>query len=290
MNNGRWIILAYCLLAFFASPAPPWGGTSVAIASEQHSQADFSTPRSTKPFQDANTPSVPTTNKLIQSSFYVAPKVNSPVARQLRESTISALKSEDDERERTELQRLIEQVRSIRFEPKSRTPAPVITVEPSTRTEPNESLSVTQTMQQPTEEQEPGPKLDSLLPYQPVSEQTLQTLENPAQHPDQLHNPLQLAEILFLSGQLKQAAMFYQQALNRIDPNDVASAQDRAWILFQIGNCLHNDDLPTAKKMYRQLIVEYPNCPWADLAQIRESLIDWFVNDKPGNLIADCEF
>ena len=280
MNDGRWTILAYCLLAFFAS---------VAIASEQHSQTDFSTRRSMKPFQDANTPSMPTTNKLTQSSFYVAPKTSSPVALQLRQSTISALKSEEDERNRTELQRLIEQIRSIRFEPKSQTPAPVITVEPATRTEPNETLSVTQTTQQPTEEQEPGFKLDSQLPYQPVSEQTLQMLENLAQHPDQLHNPLQLAEILFLSGHLKQAAVFYHQALNRIDPNDVTSAQDRAWILFQIGNCLH-DDLLTAKKMYRQLIAEYPHCPWADLARSRERLIDWFLNDKPWKLIKENKF
>jgi tetratricopeptide (TPR) repeat protein len=146
---------------------------------------------------------------------------------------------------------------------------------------------------------------------QPVSAQTLRMLENLVQSAsglNQIENPQQLAEILFLSGNLKQAAIVYQQALNRMEPNDVSTAvpdqartepgrrigdktanllAEKAWILFQIGNCLRDEDPLTAKKMYKQLITEYPDCPWADLVKSRISFIDFFLNEKPRDLIAE---
>jgi len=69
--------------------------------------------------------------------------------------------------------------------------------------------------------------------------------------------------------------------------DDVGSAQDKAWILFQTGNCLRDDDLANAGKMYRQLIAEYPNSPWIDLAKARLNLIDWYQKSKLQTLIAE---
>jgi outer membrane protein assembly factor BamD (BamD/ComL family) len=57
--------------------------------------------------------------------------------------------------------------------------------------------------------------------------------------------------------------------------------------LFQIGNCLRNDDLPAAAKTYQQLLTEYPNSPWADLAKARRDLIAWYLKDNPVKLIAE---
>jgi len=96
-----------------------------------------------------------------------------------------------------------------------------------------------------------------------------------------------VGEILFVSGNVKEASIFYSEALNRKDPNDAGSSWDRAWILFQIGNCLRNDDLPEAAKMYRQLLTEYPNSPWADMAQAQSMLIDWYQKEEPVKLIAE---
>jgi len=150
-------------------------------------------------------------------------------------------------------------------------------------------------------------------------------LKSLLQHPERLRNPFELGEILFLSGHLKDAAICYQEALSRSSPDkadptqkpqqslglltedvkvpDVVlgprlaetktgmfSIRNRAWILFQIGNCLRDDELPTAMKMYRQLIAEYPDSPWADLAKARSKLIDWYQKDNPRALIAENQF
>ena len=114
-------------------------------------------------------------------------------------------------------------------------------------------------------------------------------LENLIQKPDQLKNPFELAEVLFLSGQPRKATMFYQEALKRKDLNDLGLAQEKAWILFQIGNCLRNDDLQSAKNTYRQLIAEYPDYLLTDFAKVQEKLIDWHLKDKPDTLIEKCK-
>jgi hypothetical protein len=70
-------------------------------------------------------------------------------------------------------------------------------------------------------------------------------------------------------------------------------SDDRAWILFQLGNCLRDSDpsagsgqaLQAARNAYRRLIAEYPDSLWTDLAKARESLIDWYLKDDPLTLI-----
>ena len=313
----RFLFLTCWLLPLFAG---------VAIASEQADPADLSAPQVIAPHQldvslarlrrassigagppDANTPNFAVVKKPPQDSFYIAgtplrgnpPKPISQSAQQLWQSRISVPQSEKDKKYRDELRRLIAQIRSIKFEPKNQEPKPVIAIEPApdTRNEARgtkdvhspSSIAHPSSIAGPDTTEEASATGGTENDYEPVSDQTLQMLKNLSQQPDQLHNPLELAEILFLSGNLKQATMFYQQALNRKDPNDVTSAQNRAWILFQIGNCLRDDDLPAAKKMYRQLIAEYLNSPWTDLAKARQNLIDWYLNDKPRTLIAECK-
>ena len=258
---------------------------SVAIASEQPDPSDLSAPHVIAPHQ---------LDVSLRSIGAGSPDANTPnasVVKKSWQSRISVTQSEKDKKYRNELQRLIAQIRSIKFEPKNQEPKPVIAIEPAPiQSGANETSFVTEVLQEHTEKE---------MEFKPVSEKTLRMLESISQQPDQLCEAFELAEILFLSGHLKQAAMFYQQALNRKDPNDITSAQDRAWILFQIGNCLRvppdsiggqvGDDLLTAKKMYRQLITEYPNCPWTDLAKARQNLIDWHLNDKPQTLIAECK-
>jgi tetratricopeptide (TPR) repeat protein len=129
--------------------------------------------------------------------------------------------------------------------------------------------------------------IESKPPYKPVTDRTLQMLGNITQDPNQLDNPFEMGEVMYFSGHLKEAAVFYQEALNRTDPEKTGAGRNRAWILFQLGNCLRDDDLTTAQKMYRQLIAEYPGSPWVDLAKAREKLIDWYLKDKPRTLIAE---
>ncbi|MFB0552178.1 MAG: tol-pal system YbgF family protein [Phycisphaerae bacterium] len=217
-----------------------------------------------------------------QSSLTILPDPNSDLRQQLWRAELSIAKGEKDERTKDELKRIIEQIRSIELKPDKQPSEPVPVPEVVQITEPNETFSdVAVPKEQKTTE------IETKLPYEPISDQTLQILKDLSQHLDNLRNSFELGETLVLSGNLKEAAIFYQEALKRKSPDEVGSARDRAWILFQIGNCLRNDDPITAMKMYGQLITEYPNSPWRELAEARSKLLDWYQKDKPHKLIAE---
>ncbi len=114
-------------------------------------------------------------------------------------------------------------------------------------------------------------------------------LRDLSKHPEKVDNPFELGETLFLSGNLKEAAVFYTEALDRTEPNDVDPSGNRAWMLIQAGNCLRNSDRPAAAKMYALLLTEYPNSPWALMAQTQAQLIDWYLRAEPAKLIAEKE-
>ncbi len=214
-----------------------------------------------------------------QSTFIAPTDPNNNFRRQLWRAELSIAKDEKDKGTKNELKRIIEQIRSIKFESRKEIFEPVIVPEAVLIDEPNEAVSE-------TKEQEKN-QIESKLPYEPITDQTLKLLKNLSQHLDNLRNSFELGETLFLSGNLKEAAIFYGEALKRKSPDDVGPAQDRDWILFQIGNCLRNDDPPTAIKMYGQVIIEYPNSPWKELAEARSRLLDWYQKDEPHKLIAE---
>jgi tetratricopeptide (TPR) repeat protein len=217
-----------------------------------------------------------------QSSLIILPDPNSDLRRQLWRAELSIAKGEKDKRTKDELKRIIEQIRSIELKPDKQASEPVLAPEVAPAAEPNETLSDTAVpKEQKTKE------VETKLPYEPISDQTLQILKGLSQHLDNLRNSFELGETLVLSGNLKEAAIFYQETLKRKSTDDVGSARDRAWILFQIGNCLRNDDPVTAIKIYGQLITEYPNSPWRELAEARSKLLNWYQKDEPHKLIAE---
>jgi len=220
--------------------------------------------------------------KLPQIDSTIPGNLSSNLGRQLWRAGICVYEGEKDSKSKNKLKRLIEQVRSIEFKPPKKS-EPFITIEPvPTTVEPNETPAEVE-MKAKTQKQ----TIESKPPYKPVTDRTLQMLSNITQDPNQLDNPFELGEVMYFSGRLKEAAVFYQEALNRTDPDKAGSDRNRPWILFQIGNCLRNDDLTTAQKIYRQLIAEYPGSPLVDLAKARENLIDWYLKDKPRTLIAE---
>ena len=198
---------------------------------------------------------------------------------QLRYAEIIAPGTEEGRKTRNELKQAIEQIRSVEFKPQNKTAEPVLAAEQAPAAQPNEIS--------PRTPQEPDKEINPKLPYEPVTDQTLQMLENLLQHPDQAGNPFELAEILFLSGHPEEAAVFYREAFTRKSSDKADPTRDKAWILFQTGNCLRNSDPQAAKEMYRQLITEYPDSPWTDLAKSYDKLVDWYLKDKPISLIAE---
>jgi tetratricopeptide (TPR) repeat protein len=222
--------------------------------------------------------------ELSQISAAMPVEPSNDLGRQLWRAGISVYEGKKDDKRKNELKRLIELVRSIEFKPPKQ-PEPVINVGPMTTTvEPNQTPSDIVVI-----EESSNKTIESKPPYEPVTDRTLQMLGNVAQDPNQLENPFELGEVLYFSGHLKEAAVFYQEALNRTDPDKSGLDQNRAWILFQIGNCLKDDDLTKAQNMYRQLITECPGSPWVEPAKAREKLIDWFLKVKPQTLIAETQ-
>jgi tetratricopeptide (TPR) repeat protein len=273
-------ICIFTLLSLLLRPSTSFAGAG--SSSEYIGRNNFSANRLAETSQDANAPGIQNQQgKSEPNRFVIAGNSTSYTKGQLQQAILSVPENKKDNKNKDELKRLIQQVRSIEFKPQKTSEPPIVT-EPAPTTEPNKtSLNV---------ESQKGNKrktADVKLPYEPITDQTLQMLKNLSQHPEQVNNPFQLAEVLFLGGCLKEAAIFYQEALNHIGKDSGRPAEDRAWILFQIGNCLRNDDPPAAMKTYRQLITEYPSAPWTEMAKTLETLIDWLQKDKPRESITE---
>ena len=193
--------------------------------------------------------------------------------------------SKDTEEEgKDKLRRMIEQVRSVQFKTEVEVvEAPVVPDEAAVL-EPNETV-----FEAPPPKTEEVQKNEIEPPNKGISDQTLTMLKNSLQSPDKVNDPLELGEILFSSGNTKDAVLFYQEALKRTDPNDIRLSQDRAWMIFQIANCLRNHEPPAAAETYRKLYIEYPDSLWADVAKVQRELIGWRLKERPHELITEPE-
>ena len=214
------------------------------------------------------------------SHLLIAKSPTTEVSRQLWQARISASEDKNPSQRKSGLRDIIGQIKTIEFKPQDQSSEPAIVAEPIRKAEPNEISSDT--------EISPGQESDKIEPRLPdgrITDQTLQIFKTLSQQPERLSNPFELAEILFNSNYLREAAKCYQESLNRMTADETGQPADKAWILFQIGNCLQNTDPSTAIQMYRQLIAEYPGSPWADLAGAKTKLIEWYLKDKPDTLI-----
>lgn len=111
------------------------------------------------------------------------------------------------------------------------------------------------------------------------------TIDNLQENPSRVRDPLEVAELLFLSGRAADAACFYEEALRRIPAGDAGTAADRAWILFQLGNSRRETDVAKAQDTYAKLIAEYPDSPWTEMARASDRLLTWYQTTKPEQLM-----
>jgi tetratricopeptide (TPR) repeat protein len=222
-------------------------------------------------------------SKLPQGSIVTLTDPNNIKGLELLRAELNIANSPDNTKSKDQLRKIIEQIRSIEFAPQKQAPEPVVIPEKDPPVEPVESVETVPDV--PVQKEQAEPVVESRPKHRPIAESTLQMLRVLANNPQKVANPFELGETLFASGNLKEAAIFYSQALKSTDPNDAGVSRDRAWILFQIGNCLRNDDMPAAAKIYQRLITEYPNSPWVDMATARNNLIAWYLKDEPLKLI-----
>jgi tetratricopeptide (TPR) repeat protein len=231
-----------------------------------------------------------------QSHQFIANSPTTNLGKQLWQARITNPKDENSNENRSELYQLIEKIRSVGFEPQDKPAEPLFAVEPTQKTEPADASSDTDVPKETKHKKigaEPPKPLGNQqqdknqLPYRSITDETLQMLKELPQHSEQLKNPAELADILFHCGHLKEAAKCYKEALNRMPANEDDRNENRAWVLFQTGNCLQKDDPSSAVEMYRQLIAEYPDSLWADLAKALSNLTNWYQQDKPWALAAE---
>ena len=221
-------------------------------------------------------------------NWLIAKSPTTDIGRKLWQTRITVPNSKDDTGSNDDLRRIIEMIRSVEFKPRNKTPEPLAALKSPTRVEPNETASEPSPGKNAqTQQIKPEPRPGML------SEETLKILAKQLQNPEQIKNPFELAEVLFHSGRLKEAAICYQQVLLRTDPNQPAGAwagqpdpnRQIDWILFQIGNCLRNDDPPKAMEVYSRLCNDHAGSMWADLAKARSMLLSWYRQDEPRKLI-----
>jgi tetratricopeptide (TPR) repeat protein len=119
-----------------------------------------------------------------------------------------------------------------------------------------------------------------------LSPKAQKTLEGLRRDLTRVGDPLETAELLFLSGRPADAGPFYEEALRRTHAGDAASGGDRAWILFQLGNCLRETDITKAQETYMKLIAEYPDSPWTEMARAGGRFLTWYQGARPDQLTA----
>jgi hypothetical protein len=217
------------------------------------------------------------------------------VERQLRKSNISPLTQHSDNGKADDLKQIIEQIRSIEFglaRGELVEPATVSQVKPQQPAVSEDGKQNTEDREQKTEDRgqrtEDGKQkieYQSSVLSQPSSE--IQMLEDLLKDPNRIANPLELAEVLFKSGKPSPAGLCYKQALISLDANDTNMAGERAWILFQIGNCFKYDDPNTARQSFAELIRTHPSSPWAEIAKSEHGIVEWYQQDQPRKLIQE---
>ena len=209
------------------------------------------------------------------------------LTQQLWFSRITAPDPDEEIEATLALKRAIQQIRSVKFANENPAPTSGRVAEPQPASESPRIEPAGQTgpasVQSPTVVS-PEPQVEALPPTE-----TEEVLKNLLQDPSQARDPLRIAELLFLSGRTTDAVPFYQKALEHTPPGDRLTDPDRAWILFQLGNCLRETDMAQAQDAYTKLIAEYPGSPWTELAKAYGQLASWYQTAQPRQLLASRE-
>jgi len=205
--------------------------------------------------------------------------------KELWSSRIAAPDASAEAESSLALKRLIRQVHSLTTGEKKPAQLPELAAQPAPKAQPPApapistdapSIEPTETPTVAAAPAETTPKLSL------VTQKTLDALRK---EPSRVQDPLEVAELLFLSGRPADATPFYEEALRHTRAGDAACASDRAWILFQLGNCLRETDMVKAQEAYVRLIAEYPDSPWTEMARAGGRYLTWYQSTRPDQLM-----
>ena len=204
------------------------------------------------------------------------------IQKSLWQANITPAKEKQAQQQKDELQSLIDQINSMELLLPSENVRPSDNIEVESQPEPQKTTSQNEN----TKPVEKSSNTNSAA-YELITNQTIQKLKKMAEKPEEIDNPYEIGNTLYLSNCVGQAAAFYKEALRRNKPDDMSSSDERAWLLFQTANSLRSADMSAAAGVYKKLITEFPGSPWADIARVQSSVITWYVKDKPDELLAE---
>jgi tetratricopeptide (TPR) repeat protein len=220
---------------------------------------------------------------LTENSLASYEKPMSDPSYELFQASISILSNDDNNSKiKSELENLIEQINNIELQ--SENTESGITHQTPLIQQP-ETQSEIEHQEKPEKSQIILTEAD--LSYTPITSEKLETLDKLSKESNLVDNPFEIAELLFSSNHLDKAALFYAEALNRTSSDNSIAAQRKAWILFQMANCLRKTEPNRAKQMYTQLINEFPESSWTEPAKGQVQLIDFYQTEEPEKFITD---
>lgn len=242
------------------------------------------------PKAEPNSPFDPASlfTRIMKAGVEQTPDTAGPLAneitRRLRRSRVAAPEQADDAQTRAALSDLVHRIKSVKFEAKE--PAAVATF---TMPEPTKSRDVAPDRESAEQRAVQPAVAVPATPEQPLPTKAAEALQRVLADPNQASEPLELAELLYLTGRLNEAAILYQKALDSTTGSEPASREDRAWILLQLGNCLRETNPARAKDMYTRLVAEHADSPWVELAKAHSQLISWYEQVQPRQWLAGQE-
>ena len=202
---------------------------------------------------------------------------NSRIARwKLRHTGILVIPPPQRSDAKIQVRQFIKQLQALKLpKPKQIGPAGIQPIQPVTRT------PVTQ--QPPYAHRKPDKTQTSKAR---AADETSRVIAVLMDNPQNILDPMPIADALFHHGNMKDAARFYQLALKRMaDETGKTDYPNRPWALFQAANCIRRDDPLEAYKLYQKLISEYPNSNWTAAARARQEVIAWYQQNKPANVL-----
>ncbi len=202
------------------------------------------------------------------------------VQKSLWRTNITPAEEQQEQVQKDELKSLVEQINAMELT------LPLQSVEPADINEAVSTDEIEKNILQ-NEKSKPAEKNYNTdnAGCESISEQTIQKLKKIAEIPQEVDNPYEIGNTLYLSNCVGEAAAFYREALRRTKPDDMSSSDDRAWLMFQTGNSLRSIDMLAAADVYKKIITEYPDSPWADYARVQSNVITWYTKDKPDELL-----
>ena len=88
--------------------------------------------------------------------------------------------------------------------------------------------------------------------------------------------PASIGDALYQAELCEGAELFYQAALK-----SEKDGENKAWLLYQIGNCLRRTQPAAAMAAYRKVAADHPQSGWSEAATAQLRLVEWYQTYRP---------